>query len=373
MKLSRLTLTDYRNISFLCIVPDETVNVICGENAQGKTNLIEAIWLLTGNPSFRGAKASELLRFGSECAKIEAAFTDRQREQGLSLRLGAKREIRLNDVPLKSTNELSGTFYAVVFSPAHLSFVKDGPSNRRRFLDIAISQIKSQYKSYLMRYEKLMEQRNALLKNASMYRDLAENIAVWDEQIAAIGTILTIYRCDYIERVRRAASKIYEGLSGGRENLTVSYASTVFEKPFELKTYDKAWVSQYRQKLSEQFESDCRQGFTETGPHRDDLVLELDGNSARSFGSQGQQRSCVIALKLAEAQVLKAACGESPVMLLDDVMSELDRTRQQYILNNLDGMQVFVTCCEPSQLSGLRHGKVFDMKNGCAAEWKKKG
>lgn len=372
MKLSQLALTDYRNINSLLIAPDETVNIICGENAQGKTNLIEAVWLLTGNPSFRGAKASELLRFGSECAKIEAAFVDRQREQKLFVRLGAKREIRLNGVPLKSTNELVGTFYAVVFSPAHLSFVKDGPSNRRRFLDTAISQIKPQYKAYLVRYEKLMEQRNALLKNAAMYRDLAENIAVWDEQIAAIGTILTIYRCDYIERVRRAASKIYEGLSGGREKLTVSYASTVFENPFVLKTYDKAWVSQYRQKLSEQFESDCRQGFTETGPHRDDLVLELDGKSARSFGSQGQQRSCVIALKLAEAQVLTAACGESPVMLLDDVMSELDHTRQQYILNSLNGMQVFITCCEPSQLNGLKQGKVFDMKNGCAVEWDKK-
>ena len=372
MKLLRLALTDYRNISSLVIAPDETVNVICGENAQGKTNLIEAVWLLTGNPSFRGAKASELLRFHTERAKIEATFADRQREQELSLKLGAKREICLNGVPLKSTNELAGAFYAVVFSPAHLSFVKDGPANRRRFLDIAISQIKPQYKSYLVRYEKLMEQRNALLKNASMYRDLAENIAVWDEQIAAIGTILTIYRCDYIERVRRAASKIYEGLSGGREKLTVTYASTVFEHPFALKTYDKAWVSQYRQKLSEQFESDCRQGFTETGPHRDDLILELDGNSARAFGSQGQQRSCVIALKLAEAQVLKAACGESPVMLLDDVMSELDHTRQQYILNNLNGLQVFITCCEPSQLDGLKQGKAFYMKNGCAGGWKKK-
>lgn len=242
--------------------------------------------------------------------------------------------------------------------------MKEGPANRRKFLDIAISQIRPQYKAYLARYEKLVDQRNALLKNAAMYRDLKDNILVWDEQIASIGTILTIFRCDYINRLKTAAAKIYEGLSGGREKLTVSYASTVFENTDALKTYEKEWVAAYKEKLAAGFVSDCRQGFTEIGPHRDDLTILLDGNSARSFGSQGQQRSCVIALKLAEAQILKRAAGETPVMLLDDVMSELDTSRQHYILNSLSGMQVFITCCEPSQLEGLRNGKTFHMKQG---------
>ena len=167
---------------------------------------------------------------------------------------------------------------------------------------------------------------------------------------------MTIYRCDYVDRLRKAASRIYEGLSGGREKLSITYASTVFEDPFLIKTYDRKWVSQYREKLTAAFDSDCRQGFT--------------GNSARIFGSQGQQRSCVIALKLAEAQVLKAAAKEEPVMLLDDVMSELDHSRQQYILNNLNGMQVFITCCEPSQLGGLKQGKAFCMENGSIDGWK---
>ena len=370
MRLLSLTLTDYRNISTLSFHPDECVNVICGENAQGKTNMVEAIWLLTGNPSFRGAKTGDLIQFHKKYAKIEAAYLDRARKQELSYVIGTKKEIRLNGVLLKNSNELCGNFLAVVFSPAHLSLVKEGPSNRRRFIDIAISQLRSQYKAYLMRYEKLLEQRNALLKNAAVYQNLAENIAVWDEQIASIGTILTIYRCDYVDRLRKAASRIYEGLSGGREKLSITYASTVFEDPFLIKTYDRKWVSQYREKLTAAFDSDCRQGFTENGPHRDDLVLQLDGNSARIFGSQGQQRSCVIALKLAEAQVLKAAAKEEPVMLLDDVMSELDHSRQQYILNNLNGMQVFITCCEPSQLGGLKQGKAFCMENGSIDGWK---
>lgn len=368
MKLTQLRLTDYRNIASVCIEPDETVNVVYGENAQGKTNLIEAIWLLTGNASFRGAKASELLRFEKDRAVIEAVFTDQQREQELFLALGAKKETKLNGVALKSSGELVGNFYSVVFSPTHLSFVKEGPSNRRKFLDIAIGQIRPQYKAYLVRYEKLMEQRNALLKNAGMYRDLAANISVWDEQIASIGTILTMYRCDYIAKLRNAAAKIYEGLSGNREKLTVSYASTVFNDPFEVKTYEKKWVDLYKEKLAAQFESDVHQGFTESGPHRDDLILLLDGNSARAFGSQGQQRSCVIALKLAEAQILKAAVGEEPVMLLDDVMSELDQSRQHYILNNLSGMQVFITCCETAQLAGLIKGKAFCMEKGAVIQ-----
>lgn len=364
MKLDRLTLHDFRNIASLSIEPDVNVNVIYGENAQGKTNLIEAIWLLTGNASFRGAKVSEMLRFEKDRAFIEAVFSDRSREQELYLSIGSKREIKLNDVPLKNANELAGHFYSVVFSPAHLSFVKDGPANRRKFLDIAIGQIRPQYKAYLARYEKLIEQRNALLKNSYQYRDLAANISVWDEQIASIGTILTMYRCDYISKLKAAAAKIYEGLSGNREKLTVSYASTVFDDPFAVKTYETEWVEQYKAKLKEQFETDVHQGFTESGPHRDDLTLLLDGNSARVFGSQGQQRSCVIALKLAESQILQLAVGEEPVMLLDDVMSELDQSRQHYILNNLSGMQVFITCCETAQLAGLVKGKAFMMEKG---------
>lgn len=368
MKLTRLSLRDFRNIASLSIEPDEAVNVIYGENAQGKTNLIEAIWLLTGNASFRGAKAGELLRFEKDRASIEAVFADKQREQEFTLALGVKREIKLNGVPIKSVNELTGNFLSVVFSPAHLSFVKEGPANRRKFLDIAIGQIRPQYRAYLARYEKLMEQRNALLKNASMYRDLSANILVWDEQLASIGTVLTMYRCDYIAKLKAGAAKIYEGLSGNRERLTVSYASTVFDDPFAVKTYEKKWVDRYKEKLAAQFDSDVHQGFTETGPHRDDLILLLDGNSARAFGSQGQQRSCVIALKLAEAQILKAAVGEEPVMLLDDVMSELDYSRQNYILNHLSGMQVFITCCETAQLAGLIKGKSFRMEKGAVVQ-----
>ncbi len=370
MKLNEIELINYRNISHMDVKPCPGINVIYGDNAQGKTNLIEAIWLFTGNSSFRGAKTGELIRFDQTDTRLSVSFSDREREQKASIQLNgaSKKKILLNGMVCKTAADLNGSFYSVVFSPAHLSFIKDGPKNRRKFIDIAISQIKPQYKNYLCQYEKLVDQRNALLKNASQYRDLEQNMEIWDRQMAKTGTIISIYRGDYVKKLQIIAKTVYEGLSAQRETFEIGYLSTVFENLPEVTAYEDRWVELYYQKLRESFPTDLRQGFTSVGIHRDDLEVFIDGKSARTYGSQGQQRSSVITLKLAEASLLKKVTGEDPVMLLDDVMSELDESRQDYILNHLKNMQVFITCCDVSNAARLQSGKIFRIEAGSLAE-----
>lgn len=379
MKLSKVELRNYRNIREMTVEPCGGINVLYGDNAQGKTNFIEGVWLFTGNPSFRGARTGELIRFGQSEARLFVSFSDRRREQEAALQFGSaalpsgdgakagRRKILLNGVELKSLGDLNGSFYAVVFSPAHLSLVRDGPRARRRFLDIAISQIRPQYKQYLNLYEKLLTQRNSLLRNAGAYRNLESNLDVWDIQLAKAGTILTIYRNDYIKKLLPVASSLYEGLSGQRERFSLSYLSTVYEDVSSVTAYEKEKIDIYYRKLKEDFPADIRQGFTSAGVHRDDLELAIDGRSVRMYGSQGQQRSSVVTLKLAEASLLQKCTGEAPIMLLDDVMSELDESRQDFILNHLSGMQVFITCCDVSNAARLQSGKVLHIVGGALA------
>lgn len=369
MKLNKIELKNYRNIKNMEIIPTDGINVFYGNNAQGKTNLIEAIWLFTGNNSFRGAKASELIMFNEEWASLSIDFSDNQRDQKAKMILAAKKKITLNNVDLKSVREFNGKFYAVVFSPAHLSFIKDGPKNRRLFIDIAVSQIKIQYDGFIQRYEKLIDQRNALLKNSNSYQNLEQNIEVWNLQLAKIGTIISIYRNDYIKKLEKLAKKIYEGISSKKEEFSLRYVSTVFEDISEVTAYDDDRVNQYYEILKANFSADVRQGYTTVGIHRDDLDIFINGKSVKTYGSQGQQRSSVIALKLAEAQLLKKVTGENPIMLLDDVMSELDVSRQDYILNHVRGMQVFITCCDVSNTIKLNNGCIFEINDGALQEF----
>lgn len=369
MKLDKIELFNFRNIKKMEIMPCDGINVFYGDNAQGKTNLIEAIWLFTGNNSFRGAKANELILFDQDTASLSIDFSDKDRPQKARMILAPKKKVTLNGVELKSMSELNGNFYAVVFSPAHLSFIKDGPKNRRKFIDIAVSQIKPQYESYMQRYEKLIEQRNALLKNMNFYKNLETDIEIWDEQLAKIGTILSIYRNDYITKLEVLAKKIYEGISSKREQFELQYVSTVFEKISEVTVYDDDRVLEYHKKLKESFLADVKQGYTTVGIHRDDLEVFIDEKSVKIYGSQGQQRSTVIALKLAEAMLLKKVTGENPIMLLDDVMSELDVSRQDYILNHVRGMQVFITCCDVSNTLKLNNGCIFKINDGTLQEY----
>ncbi len=365
MRITHLELTDFRNIAQVSIDPGEGVNIIYGANAQGKTNLLEAIWLCSGNKSFRGAREREMTRFGEKVFHIRLQFADRERTQQISYDSGGdKRKLQLNRMPLRSASELTGEFTCVVFHPEDLSLVKEGPVDRRSFLDIAISQIKPVYGRYIAQYNGLMEQRNALLKQIHRTGSGKEMLSVWDEQLSRIGTAISILRQDYLQKLSPLAQGVYSGFTGNRETFSLEYESSVYRQGLPGSVYSEELIALYRKALSEHLEEDIRLHFTGVGVHRDDLEILVNGISARSYGSQGQQRSCAIALKIGEAMLLKGVTGENPVILLDDVMSELDPGRQDYLLNRIQGFQVFITCCDTSWADQLTDGNIFEVSSG---------
>lgn len=366
MKVTSLELENFRNISSARLEPCAGVNVIFGENAQGKTNLLESVWLCSGGKSFRGARESQMIRFGEKVFRIGLGFSDRQREQKILYQsAGGTRKVQLNGVPLKSLSELAGEFLSVVFSPSDLSIVQEGPAARRAFLDNAISQIKPVYARYLQQYNSVLEQRGALLKEIALHgRRAAGTLEIWDQQLAQMGTAVSIFRRDYLTKLSEVSEKVYGGFSGFQEQFSLQYESSVFPQERELQVYSGELIEEYLTVLRENLDNDVRMRSTGKGIHRDDLDMKVNGLPARSYGSQGQQRSCAIALKIGEAMLLKGVTGEDPVILLDDVMSELDQGRQDYLLNRIKNFQVFITCCDIVGALRMKEGKVFRVEGG---------
>ncbi len=362
MKVNSIELNNYRNISRLNLQANDGVNVIYGENAQGKTNILEAIWLFTGCKSFRGSKDIELIKFNEEISRIKINFSDNLRKMESEIVLsGNKKNVFLNGVQKKSSAELIGSFYAVIFSPSHLSLIKDGPIERRRFLDTAICQLKPSYAGNLAKFKRTLVQRNALLKDIYLNSELYDILDTLDIQLAKYSSLIISERLKYIDILKGFTEEIYGGISENKEKIEIEYSrkdiinsSLSNEDIFNLEI----------NKLRESRKEDVILKSTSVGPHRDDLEILINGVSARSFGSQGQQRSCALALKLGESEIIKKVTGETPVALLDDVMSELDEKRQDYILNHIKDRQVFLTCCDPSQVMRMAGGKSFLIKGG---------
>lgn len=360
MKVTKLEAVSFRNIKTEVLEPCEGVNIIYGNNAQGKTNLLEAIWLFTGCRSFRGSKDAELINFNSAKSMLSLDFYGYDREQNLYLEIEKGRKFMLNGVKQSTSSKIMGEFLAVVFSPVHLSLVKDGPYERRRFLDIAISQLKPKYAVTLMQYNKALSQRNILLKDIAFHAELYDTLDIWEDRLAFYAGEIIRQRVGYINRLTSFCEEIYDGISCGREKLELSYfqqCPAFGESKQELYENIKSLLFAARK-------NDIATGFTSVGPHRDDISIRIDGLAARSYGSQGQQRSAALSLKLGEAAMVKSFTGQQPVALLDDVMSELDEARQNYILNHIKDWQVFITCCDPSSVANLKYGKAFEMKDG---------
>lgn len=360
MLVQSLNIQNFRNIEEAYIVPAEGVNVIFGENAQGKTNLLESIWLFTGCKSFRARRDREMVGFDAPFAKNEMEFFAHGRRQAAILYVDQKRTAMRNGITLRSPAEMIGDFYAVVFAPTHLSLVKEGPLFRRRFLDTALCQLKPNYAKTLAKYNHTLTQRNALLKDVQMHPELLDTLDVWDDRLSSYGAAVVSERVQYAALLSEIGAEIYAGLSNNREKLKINYVSNFggYEgDPYAIKELLK-------QRLLDTRRDDIFSKMTVAGPHRDDLQIQIDSLSARSFASQGQQRSAALALKLSEASILKKETGEEPVILLDDVMSELDEMRQDYILNHIGGRQVFLTCCDPTAVLKLCEGKTFHMEKG---------
>ena len=355
MTVTELRLRGFRNLGDIVLEPAEEVNIIYGENAQGKTNLAEAIWLCSGMKSFRGAKDAELICRGKDFAKISMRWKDALRENHTELTVTNRRSAALNGIALPSAPALIGKFRAVVFAPSFLSIIENGPAERRRFIDTAVCQLKPAYAGVLAEYNRLLKQRNSLLKDVTFDTALLDLLDVIDEKLVSAGEKIAAVRKDYLKLLSPAAREIYTGLSSGREKIDFKYISK------------NEGVS-----LSEALKANRREDIlnkaTSVGPHRDDIEITLNGMPVRAFGSQGQKRSCAVALKLTEAEILKENTGEQPVILLDDVMSELDYSRQDFILNHIKNRQVFITCCDPASVYRTAGGKKIEIINGEIAQ-----
>ncbi len=357
MKIKSIHLENFRNFENIDVSFDD-INIIWGENAQGKTNLIEAIYLFTGAKSFRGAKDKELIRFGCEKSSLRLDFSSDIREQSAEIIIKDKRSVSLNGVKKKNSAELSNEIKAVVFSPVHLSMVKDGPRERRRFVDGALCQLKANYRKLLKEYSRGLDQRNALLKDIYRHPELEAMLYIWNQNLAATGAKIIYQRLKYLEALTPYVKNIFSGISSNREELDLKYS--FYDGSPDLRELEKKLLKEYENSYS----NDVLNRTTSVGPHRDDIEILINGKSARIYGSQGQQRSCVLALKLAEAALLEEMTGVKPIALLDDVMSELDETRQDYILNNIKSSQLFVTCCDKETILRLKEGKTIRIENG---------
>lgn len=353
MIFKKIEIDNFRNIEKVTIEPCDGINVIYGQNAQGKTSILEALWCFTGAKSFRGSKDTEMVRFGSQFSKLSLSFFDGGREQDCVINIEKTRSAILNGVEYPVASKIAGKIYTIVFSPNDLNIIKDGPVFRRKFLDTAIFQLYPKYIELSKRYIRAVDQRNKILKEIKFNPNLQEFLTDFENEIIDSGSEIIKYRKLFIEKLKKYIPQIYNGISGGKENIEIVYETTASE--------DKEI---FKQKLSENLNHDISSVSTSIGPHRDDIDIKINGISARSFGSQGQKRSAALALKLSESAVISEITEKKPVALLDDVMSELDPIRQNYILNHICGWQVFITCCDPSNISGLNKGKIFEIENG---------
>ena len=309
--------------------------------------------MCSGMKSFRGAKDHEMIAFGASRARIKLRYFDGSRENVAELGVEAKRTAKINGVALPSPAGMIGKFRAVVFYPSFLSIVQEGPAGRRRFMDAAICQLYPVYAQLLSEYSRLLRQRGALLKDVRMESALLDMLDVLDERMGVCAEKITERRLTYLKLLSPFASEIYAGISAGREEIGFRY----------LKKGEEGEAS-YLELLKKNRKADILNKTTSVGPHRDDIEICVNGLSARTYGSQGQQRSCALALKLAEASVIRAETGASPVTLLDDVMSELDAGRQDYVLNHIGDRQVFITCCDPASVGRLTGGGRIAVSGG---------
>ena len=366
MKVRKIIFKNFRNLEDFELVPCEGVNVIYGDNAQGKTNMLEALWLFCGGHSFRTSKDSEVIKWDKSFARLDLQFFGQGREQNATLSFsGGKKSVKINGVEKSSSSVLIEKFCAVVFSPEHLNLIKRGPGERRRFIDSAICREKLQNAVILSKYNRMLNQRNTLLKDISRKPALEDTLDIWDGQLVSYGAMLIKKRLDYMRMLSEKAEFYHSGISGGREKLSIRYISTEDIEPGDSLEKIK---EKFALRCAQNNKNDIHLGVTLSGPHRDDMEILINGKNAKAFASQGQQRSAVLSLKLAEAAVLRERMGEEPVILLDDVLSELDSGRQDFLLNELKNSQVFITCCEKSNKEQLKNGKVFFVSKGNVTE-----
>jgi len=356
MWVKELSLENFRNFDRLQIQLENGVNIVYGDNANGKTNFIEAIYFCATGRSQRASHDRELIRFGSEEAHLQAVVESDglQRIDVHLFREGKKKGIAIDHMPIKKLSQLFGLLLVVIFTPEDLKIVKAGPGERRAFMDMELCQLSGVYYHALRQYYQALRQRNNLLKAIVKDRSLQETLEMWDAPLCQYGTQITAHREAFVKEIGEIAAGIHRDITGGGEKLTLDYRPQITD------------ISQYEERLQRAAERDIVLGNTSVGIHKDDVAFAIDGNDVRTYGSQGQQRTAALSVKLAEIEIIKARTRHMPVLLLDDVLSELDESRQRFLFNHIGALQTVLTCTgvEDVLRKTSNTGKVMKMVNG---------
>jgi len=333
MIIKSLKLKNYRNYDLLNLEFDEHTNIFYGDNAQGKTDILESVYLTGTTKSHRGTKDRDLIKFGQEESHIETVVEKRgvPFKIDIHLKKNSPKGIAINKIPIKKASELFGIINIVFFSPEDLNIIKNGPAERRRFMDLELAQLDKVYLNDLSNYNRIVNQRNKLLKDVYERKDLLETLDVWDIQLVTYGNRVMERRKLFINQMNDIIGNVHEKLTGGRERIELLYEPGVKEYSFE-------------DLLKKNRERDIRMKSTTIGPHRDDICFMCENMDIRKFGSQGQQRTAALSLKLAEIELVKREINDTPILLLDDVLSELDKHRQNYLLDSIRDIQTLITC-----------------------------
>lgn len=359
MILKSIELKNFRNYEDLDLKFDSGTNILFGDNAQGKTNILEAAYVSGTTKSHKGSRDKDMIRFGEDESHIRTIVEKQGKEYQLDIHLKKNRSkgIAINKVPIKKASELFGILNMVFFSPEDLNIIKNGPSERRRFLDAEICQLDKIYLSDLTRYNKILMQRNRLLKDMQHQPQLMETLPVWDMQLVEYGKRLIRRRRQFVEELSEIVTGIHRNISGKREELVLRYEPNIDAEFLE-------------DELNRVREKDRKYAQTSVGPHRDDISFFIRGVDIRKFGSQGQQRTSALSLKLSEIELVRQTIHDTPVLLLDDVLSELDSNRQNYLLNSIHDIQTMITCTGLDEFVRNRFqiDKIFEVISGTVSE-----
>ena len=351
MYIEKIRLQNFRNYENLEIDLNKNINIIYGENAQGKTNIIESIFLCAFGKSFRTSKEKEMIKFNEEKSLVEAFYQKKDRDGKIKIELGNKKQISLNGIKIKKLSELLGNINIVIFTPEDINILRDGPVKRRRFLDMMIGQLRPNYVYNLNMYTKTIEQRNNYLRQIKEENKPEEMLEIWDEKLAEYGEKVYIYRKEFIEKIYNKINEIHGNITDNKETLKIEFISNCDNK------------EKYLKLLKERRKLDIIKGFTTKGIHRDDFVIYINGKEVNIYGSQGQNRTVVLSLKIAELNVIYEEIGEYPILLLDDFMSELDEVRRKNFLNNIKNTQVILTCTEKIDLPEIEYN-LYNIRKG---------
>ena len=351
MWIKKIKIKNFRNYEIEEINLEKNINIFYGQNAQGKTNIIESIFLCSLGKSFRTKKDKEMIKLNEQNAVVEVEYEKTDRDGKIKIEIGNKKNIYLNGIKIKKLSELLGNLNIVIFTPDDINILKGGPQNRRRFLDIMISQLRPNYMHILNLYIKTMEQRNNYLRQIKEEHKDENLLEIWDEKLAEYAIKIYEYRKEFIEKIIKKLDIIHKNITNGEEQIELEYVTECDSK------------EKYLKLLKERRKLDIIKGFTTKGVHRDDFMIYINKKDIKIFGSQGQNRTAMLSLKLAELQVIYDEIGEYPILLLDDFMSELDKTRRKNFLENIEGTQVIITGTEKLDIENLEYLE-YNVSNG---------